>query len=184
MQPVPAATWGHCSHGRFLSSGTPMTVQHFVHEPQDFPGTMDGIDAGFQSAPGYADPIGADAPARPALLCSASPIRIIFQSFSAVRQANGVLTSPSSNHVVNIAHVRSVAQLKPREDLRNQRVIMAAQSFRRPKSFQPVSAGTMAFSVTNQVRPFSIKMTLRAGAFTLARRCRNSMTLGARQASG
>jgi hypothetical protein len=42
-----------------------------------------------------------------------------------------------------------------------------------PKSARiayPVSAGTMAFSVTNQVRPFSIKMTWRRGAFSFARR--------------
>ena len=35
---------------------------------------------------------------------------------------------------------------------------------------QPVSAGTIVSSVMNQVRPFSIKMTLRRGAFAFARR--------------
>jgi hypothetical protein len=54
----------------------------------------------------------------------------------------------------------------------------------RLKSIQPVSVGTMAVSVTYQVRPFSIRMTLRWGAFAFAKRCMNSTTLGLRQASG
>jgi hypothetical protein len=49
---------------------------------------------------------------------------------------------------------------------------------------QPVSVGTMASSVANQVRPFSSTMTLRVGPSARARRCRNWTTLGARQASG
>jgi hypothetical protein len=60
-----------------LSSGTPMTVQHFVHEPQDFPGAMDGIGAAFALSPGYCNSAGAGAPARSALLRFASPIALI-----------------------------------------------------------------------------------------------------------
>ena len=55
----------------------PMTLQHFVHEPQDFPGTVDGFEAAFQSSPKYSDAAGAGVPARPALLRFASPILMI-----------------------------------------------------------------------------------------------------------
>ena len=54
-----------------------MTVQHFVHEPQDFPGTMEGAEAAFQSSPGYSDGALACVPARSAFLRFASPILII-----------------------------------------------------------------------------------------------------------
>ena len=54
-----------------------MTLQHFVHEPQDFPGTMDGFEAAFQSSPKYSDAAGAAAPALPALLRFASPILML-----------------------------------------------------------------------------------------------------------
>jgi hypothetical protein len=47
-----------------------------------------------------------------------------------------------------------------------------------------VSAGTIPRSVTYQVRPFSITMTLRFGPSDLARRWRNSLTLGLRHAPG
>src|ERR1700712_4225140 len=53
-----------------------------------------------------------------------------------------------------------------------------------PGYAQPVSVGTTAFSVTYQRRFFSIKITRRPGAFVLARRWRNAVTLGSRQASG
>jgi len=52
----------------------PMTVQHFVHEPQDLPGTMDGLNAAFQSW--FANVVaGAAVSARPAFLrfCLANP---------------------------------------------------------------------------------------------------------------
>jgi hypothetical protein len=54
-----------------------MTLQHFVHEPQDFPGTMDGFKAAFQSSPKNSDAAGAAVPARPALLRFASPILML-----------------------------------------------------------------------------------------------------------
>src|SRR6516165_232821 len=53
------------------------TVQHLVHDPQDFPGTMGGVACAFQSSPGYCDGFAADAPARPAALLFASPIRLL-----------------------------------------------------------------------------------------------------------
>jgi hypothetical protein len=54
-----------------------MTVQHVVHEPQDFPGTMAGAAAAFGCSPAVAAGAGrADAAARSALLRFASPIRI------------------------------------------------------------------------------------------------------------
>src|SRR3984893_6326008 len=74
---MPAATWGHSSHARFLSSAMPMTLQHFVHEPQDFPGTMAGFEAAFQSSPKNSDAAGAGALARSDLLRFASPILIV-----------------------------------------------------------------------------------------------------------
>ena len=54
-----------------------MTLQHLVHEPQDFPGTRDGLEAAFQSSPKYSDAAGAAAPALPALLRFASPILML-----------------------------------------------------------------------------------------------------------
>jgi hypothetical protein len=70
---MPAATFGHTSHARFLISGMPMTVQHVVHEPQDFPGTTAGAEAAFQSS-ANCDTGGTGAPARLAALRFASPI--------------------------------------------------------------------------------------------------------------
>jgi hypothetical protein len=67
-------TWGHGSHGRFLSSGTPMTVQHVVQEPQDFPGTMAGAEAALGVAAAAAGAAAATAPARSDILRFASPI--------------------------------------------------------------------------------------------------------------
>ena len=51
-----------------------MTVQHFVHEPQDFPGAMGGIEATFprQSSPGYSEAGETRAPTRLASLGFAS----------------------------------------------------------------------------------------------------------------
>src|SRR5580704_12206936 len=74
---MPSATWEHSSHARFLSSGMPMTVQHFVHEPQDLPGTVDGLNAAFQSSPEWPDAAGTGAPARSAFLRLASPMPMI-----------------------------------------------------------------------------------------------------------
>jgi len=54
-----------------------MTLQHFVHEPQDFPGTIAGLNAAFQSSPKDSDAAGAGVPARSALLRFASPIPMI-----------------------------------------------------------------------------------------------------------
>jgi len=51
-----------------------MTVQHVVHEPQDFPGTTAGVEAAARSAPGDSDAVGAAMPARCAFLRLASPI--------------------------------------------------------------------------------------------------------------
>jgi len=57
-----------------------MSLQHLVHEPQDFPGTMAGFAAAFQSSPKNSDAAaGADALARSALLRFASPI-LMFQN--------------------------------------------------------------------------------------------------------
>jgi hypothetical protein len=56
-----------------------MSLQHFVHEPQAFPGTMAGFKAAFQSSPKNSDAAGADALARSALLRFASPI-LMFQN--------------------------------------------------------------------------------------------------------
>ena len=54
-----------------------MTLQHFVHEPQDFPGAKDGFEAAFQSSPKNSDAAGAAGPARPAFLRFASPILML-----------------------------------------------------------------------------------------------------------
>jgi hypothetical protein len=45
----------------------PITVQHLVHEPQDFPGAMDGFAIAFQSSPKYSDAAWTGVPARPDL---------------------------------------------------------------------------------------------------------------------
>jgi hypothetical protein len=51
-----------------------MTVQHFVHEPQDLPGTMDGLSAAFQSSLGNGFAAAAGVLAPVAFLRFASPI--------------------------------------------------------------------------------------------------------------
>jgi hypothetical protein len=54
-----------------------MTVQHVVHDPQDFPGTTAGVADGFGSAPAVeAGAGGVDAAACSAFLRFASPIRM------------------------------------------------------------------------------------------------------------
>src|SRR5450432_2164178 len=92
---MPAATWEHWSHGRFLSSGMPMTLQHFVHEPQDFPGTMAGLEATFQSSSACSDAGGADVPARLDALRFASPIWLSDNCYidPGLRLVDGVLAS-------------------------------------------------------------------------------------------
>jgi hypothetical protein len=57
-----------------------MTVQHFVHEPQDLPGTMDGLKAAFHSSLENVVAAAAGVPARPAFLRFASPI-LMFPTF-------------------------------------------------------------------------------------------------------
>jgi hypothetical protein len=49
-------------------------VQHFVHEPQDLPGTMAGLNAAFQSSLGRVAAAAAGVLALPAFLRFASPI--------------------------------------------------------------------------------------------------------------
>src|SRR5258708_24360841 len=71
-----AATWLHSSHGFFLGSGMPITVQHFVHEPHDLPGAMAGLEAAFHSSSRCAA-AGTPVPARSARLRFASPILMI-----------------------------------------------------------------------------------------------------------
>jgi hypothetical protein len=54
-----------------------MTLQHIVHEPQDFPGTIAGLNAAFQSSPKNSGAAGAGVPVRAAFLRFASPIPMI-----------------------------------------------------------------------------------------------------------
>ncbi len=71
---------------------------------------------------------------------------------------------------------RLVPRVRGDERVWRRLIILRPVFFTRPKTTapaemaQPVSAGTTAFSVTNQVRPFSSTMTLRAGAFAFANR--------------
>jgi hypothetical protein len=52
LQPTPTAQFGQWVQAGLSSSGTCMSLQHSVHEPQDFSETAGGTSANLFSLPG------------------------------------------------------------------------------------------------------------------------------------